>query len=194
MTSEQLGYFIFLILIGIIAGLIFSFPILINIDYEDLKHGRFYDRFHIVMASIIMLLWITGSLAIGILSGGKIKELGTAEEITPIYALQDNYGSSLSGTVFLGTGSITTYSGPPVYVYVEETEYGKHVTKIQSSNVYLQTIEDDETPCLVTHYITYSCVMHPDEEVRRVLDYYEFRIPEGSIDYSYNIDLADTGE
>ena len=190
MTSEQLGYFIFLISIGIIAGLIFSFPILINIDYEDLKHGRFYDRFHIVMVSIIMLLWITGSLVIGISTGGKIKELGTAEEITPIYALQDNYGSSLSGTVFLGTGSISTYS-TTTYVYVEETEYGKHVTKIQSSNVYLQTIEDDEAPCLVTHYITYSNVMHPDEEVMRVIDYYEFRIPEGSIDYSYDIDLVD---
>lgn len=188
MTSEQLSYFIFLIEWGLVIGMIITFPILISIDYGDLKH----DRFHIVMASITILICITGSLAIGIETGGDKKELGTAEEITPIYALQDNYGSSLRGTVFLGTGSVSTYSAP-TYVYVEETEYGKHVTKIQSPNVYLQTIEDNEAPCLVTHYITYSNVMHPNEEVMRVIDYYEFRIPEGSIDYSYNIDLADTG-
>lgn len=190
MTLEQLEYFILLITWGLVAGMIFAFPILTNIDYEDLKH----NKFNVALASIIMLICITGSLAIGISAGGDKKELGTAEEITPVYALQDNYGSSLRGTVFLGTGSISTYSGTPVYVYMEETEYGKHVTKIQSPNVYLQTIEDDETPCLVTHYITYSNVMHPNEEVMRLIDYYEFRIPEGSIDYSYNIDLTDTGE
>ncbi len=186
MTIEQILYFILWILIGIVVGLAINLPILTNIDYEDLKHD-----WRIVVASITTLICITCSLAIGISTGGEKKELGTAEEITPIYALQDNYGTSLRGTIFLGTGSISTYS-TPTYVYVEETEYGKHITKIQSSNVYLQTIEDDETPCLVTHYITYSNVMHPNEEVMRVIDYYEFRIPEGSIDYSYNIDLADT--
>ena len=188
MTLEQLEYFILFIGCGLVIGLIITFPILTDIGYENLKD----DRFSIVMASIIILICITGSLVVGISTGGDKKELGTAEEITPIYALQDNYESSANGVFFLGTGYVSTYSAP-TYVYVEETEYGKHLTKIQSPNVYLQTIEDDETPCLVTHYITYSNVMHPDEEVMRVVDYYEFRIPKGSIDYSYNIDLADTG-
>lgn len=174
-------YIITLILLGLTISILAITFAVIGLDFPVMKETIILFIF-IAMIITSLVTWL------GVEAGGERQELGTAEEVIPIYALNDNQESTMHGSFFLGTGSYST-DITPVYVFVEESEYGLHVGKIKNENVYIQFISEDEEPCLIEHYITYSNQMNPEEEVSRELDYYEFRIPEGSIDYSYNIDL-----
>ena len=111
-------------------------------------------------------------------------------DIAPLYALKDN--SNLSGSFFLGTGSVneTDY----YYYIVKEEGKGYCVNKLSTSNsVYLDYLnskncEYDE-PCLVYYYDEW------DSKALRFFawsppNWHTFYIPEGSIiENYYEVDL-----
>lgn len=111
-------------------------------------------------------------------------------DVAPLYALKDN--SNLSGTFFLGTGSVdeTDY----YYYIIKEEGKGYCVNKLSTSNsVYLdylnlENCEYDE-PCLVYYYDEW------DSKALRFFawsppNWHTFYVPEGSIiENYYEVDL-----
>ena len=111
-------------------------------------------------------------------------------DVAPLYALKDN--SNLSGTFFLGTGSVdeTNY----YYYIVKEEGKGYCVNKLSTSNsVYLDYLNSEnceyDEPCLVYYYDEW------DSKALRFFawsppNWHTFYVPEGSIiENYYEVDL-----
>lgn len=111
-------------------------------------------------------------------------------EVAPLYALKDN--ANLSGTFFLGTGSVneTDY----YYYIVREEGKGYCVNKLSiGGNVYLDYLNSNDCeydePCLVYYYDEW------DSKVLRFFawsppNWHTFYVPEGSIiENYYEVDL-----
>ena len=111
-------------------------------------------------------------------------------EVAPLYALKDK--SNISGTFFLGTGSVdeTDY----YYYIVKEEDKGYRVNKLSmGSSVYLDYLNSDsceyDDPCLVYYYDEW------DSKALRFFawsppNWHTFYVPKGSIiENYYEVDL-----
>lgn len=104
-----------------------------------------------------------------------------------LIALNDDADTSVSGLFFLGTGSVSSDEDLE-YVFIYETEKGMTVGERRANSVYVQYIEDDETPRLVHYVETYDSAFW-DWLLGNKDSWDVFCIPEGSITTNFEIDL-----
>lgn len=104
-----------------------------------------------------------------------------------LIALNDDADTSISGLFFLGTGSVSSDEDLE-YVFIYETEKGMTVGERRANSVYIQYIEEGETPRLVHYVETYDSGFW-DWLLGNKDSWDVFCIPEGSITTDFEIDL-----
>ena len=176
---------IILLIIGIIGGFIIGF----FGCYGDFGEGILGALVGFVCAALISLI-LCGLLIPAIAEAEGANYVVEQTDVKPIYALKDN--SSISGSFFLGTGSIDE---DDYYYYVTREEgKGYIVNRIMvGGSTYLEylTTEDCEykEPCLVYFYTKW------ESKTLRFFawspsNWRTFYIPEGSIiENYYEVDL-----
>ena len=137
-----------------------------------------------LMALIGLIAGMLLSLVLGATFAGFGAETRVlSQETKALYALAD--GNEISGSFFLGSGSIDDNMK---YVYIVETEgKGYKMETVNINSAYVQ-YSDEEPTVTITSYVFDSEILNflgvcpaPTE--------YIFRVPEGSITNSYVIDL-----
>lgn len=174
-----MNFTIILLIIGIVGGFIFG-----CIDGGDLFLG-FLGSFAGFLFAVLISMIVCG-LVIPIAADavGAIHSIEKVE-VTPLYALKDN--SNISGTFFLGSGSVneTDY----YYYIVREEGKGYCVHKKAINNyTYLDYLSSENCeynePCLAYYYDEW------DNKILRFFawspeNWHTFYVPEGSIIENY---------
>lgn len=167
-------------LICIIGGMIIV-PILCEI------FDGYWDFLSIIMgaliglaASLVLLLCFTIALQ-------DVPTVVYEDNICELIALNDGISGEVSGVFFLGTGHVSSDEDLE-YRYVYRTEKGMTVGERKANRVYLEYINTDETPRLVSYKKRYDNKFW-DWLLGAVSSWETFYIPQGSITNSIAIDL-----
>ena len=137
-----------------------------------------------LLGSIIGLF--AGTLAcliIGTVIGGFLPVKEVVEE-KPLYALTDT--TSIQGSKYLFSGYI---EDKLTYRYIIDTERGKHLEEINTTNVYIN--EGDYDP----HVKIYNTELAKDwyywfaNNLVYDTTYYEFYVPKNTLIHNYQVDL-----
>jgi hypothetical protein len=174
-----------LLILLIIAALVFS--IWFSIEMCDTTLGK--------IGLSIGMSCLTGFLAILIsfLSGCAISAFCDVEYVEDstyeIVALKDN--STISGhTHFLGSGH---FNGKMQYVYLMENENGNLKMKTVEAKFVEVAISDEVAPHVIVKRAKFTNgfmnFLLASDASAWYPDHYIICVPEGTIDYSYNIDL-----
>lgn len=163
----------------LVAGIITFICFILYAIFSDF--GGFSD----VLAGFIIAIIVTSALFIISLLGGRGFEVDEVYNVEsePIVALKDN--SNTSGFSYLGSGHIEE---DLYYYYFTNTEnHGKELHKTPAEQVTLYDNEK-ENPRIETKYMKNS---NPIINFFFITDKkrYDIYIPEGSIDYSFSVDL-----
>lgn len=168
------------LLLPIVVPIILCF--IDEVDFENIMMGFFLGFMLALLMGII--LGTTGSVVAQ--SNPNLVETYQTEEI-PLCALRDNMGTS--GTFFLGTGSVDSKMK---YFYLIKDGQGRmSIEGIYVNNAYLVEFADDSSmaPHILREYTHFKSWI-----LRVLLIYYKdtttFYIPEGSIQYNFNVDLT----
>ena len=175
---------IILFTIGIIGGFLYGL-----IDGGDFFLGILGSVIGFLFANLISVL-VCGLVIPMAADAVGAKQSIEKVEVTPLYALKDN--SNLSGTFFLGSGSVdeTDY----YYYVIREEGKGYYVQKKAINNyIYLDYLNSEDCeydePCLVYYHNQW------DNKILRFFawspeNWYTFYVPEGSIiENYYEVDL-----
>ena len=175
---------IILFTVGIIGGFLFGL-----LGDGDLCLGFLGSVAGFLFAALISIFVCGLAIPMAAEAAGAAQSIEKVE-VTPLYALKDN--SNLSGTFFLGSGSVneTDY-----YYYIVREEGKGYCVKKKAINYYTyldylnaEDCEYDE-PCLAYYYNQW------DSKILRFFawspeNWYTFYVPEGSIiENYYEVDL-----
>ena len=111
----------------------------------------------------------------------SVEGFSKKETSQEIYALSDNIGSE--GSFFLGTGQVGSDIS---YYYVVDSENGKHIESVKRENAYVKY--GDEHTVTIVSYEFENKALHWIAFSTKENDYI-FRVPEGTITSSFQIDL-----
>lgn len=176
---------IMLLIVGIGCGFICGY----SGCYGDFSDGLLGAIAGFVIAGLISVL-LCGMIIPAIAEANGAAHIIEQTDVKPLYALKDN--SNISGSFFLGTGSIDE---DDYYYYITREEgKGYSVNKMSTGGfTYLEYLSAEDCeydePCLVYYY---------DEWESRTLrffawspfNWHTFYIPEGSIiENYYEVDL-----
>lgn len=175
---------IILFTVGIIGGFLFGL-----LDGGDFCLGLLGSVAGCLLAALISILVCGLIIPIAADAAGATHSVEKVE-VTPLYALKDN--SNLSGTFFLGSGSVdeTDY----YYYIIREEGKGYCVQKKAINNyTYLDYLSSEgceyDEPCLAYYYDEW------DNKILRFFawspeNWHTFYVPEGSIiENYYEVDL-----
>lgn len=179
-----MNFTIILFTVGIIGGFLFGL-----LDGGDFCLGLLGSVAGCLSAVLISML-VCGLLIPIIADAAGATHSIEKVEVTPLYALKDN--SNLSGTFFLGSGSVdeTDY----YYYIIKEEGKGYCVQKKAINNyTYLDYLSSEDCeydePCLAYYYDEW------DNKILRFFawspeNWHTFYVPEGSIiENYYEVDL-----
>lgn len=179
-----MNFTIILLTVGVIGGFLFGL-----IDGGDFCLGLLSSILGFLMAALISMFICGLVIPIAANAVGATHSIEKVE-VTPLYALKDN--SNLSGTFFLGSGSVneTDY----YYYIVREEGKGYCIQKKAINNyTYLDYLSSEDCeydePCLAYYYDEW------DNKILRFFawspeNWHTFYVPEGSIiENYYEVDL-----
>lgn len=176
---------IILLIVGIVGGFIYGY----TSCYGDFSDGLLGAVAGFVITGLISFT-LCGMIIPAIAEANGAAHIIEQTDVKPLYALKDN--SNISGSFFLGTGSIDE---DDYYYYITREEgKGYSVNKRSTGGfTYLEYLSAEDCeydePCLVYYH---------DEWENKVLrffawspiNWYTFYIPEGSIiENYYEVDL-----
>lgn len=181
-----------LFIVAPILAFVLSFWFLMWDSWKPSKYDKPFDcngfwgslGFSGLMALIGLIAGMILSLILGATFAGFGAETRVlSQETKALYALAD--GSEISGSFFLGSGSIDDNMR---YVYIVETEgKGYKMETVNINSAYIQ-YSDEEPTVTITSYMFDSRVLN-FFGIYPASTEYIFRVPEGSITNSYVIDL-----
>lgn len=179
-----MNFTIILFTVGVIGGFLFGL-----LDGGDFCLGLLGSVAGCLFAALISMLVCGLAIPIAADAAGATHSIEKVE-VTPLYALKDN--SNISGTFFLGSGSVnkTDY----YYYIVREEGKGYCVKKKAIDNyTYLDYLNSEDCeydePCLAYYYDEW------DNKILRFfawspVNWHTFYVPEGSIiENYYEVDL-----
>lgn len=174
-----------LLILLIVAAIVFSIWFSVETCWTTLgKIGSSIGMSCLTCILAFLLFFLVGTV-ISAFSDVEYIEDNTYE----IVALKDN--STISGhTHFLGSGH---FDGKMQYVYLMENENGNFEMKTIDAKNAEVTISDEVAPHVIVKRAKFTNgfinFLLASNASAWYLDYYIICVPEGSIDYSYNIDL-----
>jgi hypothetical protein len=163
----SLGFF----LLGII--------IMICFIYRDCNWPGFGEWMFALFIGSMVGIAITLA-ASGIIGGIVVNEY-VLKDTFPIYALQDNNG--VQGSFFLGSGSVDSNLK---YYYAAQCEDGIKIYNIDTEKAILK---NDENPHIETYKAQFVNKFLRNNLANLCDDKYKIYIPQGSIQYNFNVDL-----
>lgn len=169
------AFYMIWIIIGILVGITIAIIDIIKEGYEFTRPTQIIT----LCILISMLPLVTCSSICSLCCENDYVKVNEIE----ISALKDN--NNMSGNFFIGIGYIDEEMN---YYYVENTEKGKIVKKIDANNVYI--VEDNEEQPRIEEYKA----QFKNEKWLLIAancnnSYKKIYIPENSITNEYNIDL-----
>ena len=107
---------------------------------------------------------------------------------TELIALNDSVGGGANGVFFLGTGTVGSDSKLKYRFIYREDDKGMIIGERDTTNVYLEYIDENETPCLIKYKERYNNRFW-NWFLGAVSTWETFYVPEGSITNDIVIDL-----
>lgn len=164
-----------------ITIIIFGLAFFVYAFISNLKDLRKFGYFHVITKSFISSLF-------GIMLGALVSffipsQMKEVVEVYNLESIKDN--SSISGSFFLGSGSI---NGSMKYCcYIEENG----VYKMFTSDVYNSSIKyTDDKPVVekISYVKTDAFINYFSNSLKRFENKYVYKVPKGSIMNNYNLD------
>lgn len=174
-----------LLIIGAVCGFLWGY--IVDSDFFLGILGSILGTLFAILISMLVCGFIIPVAADAVGAAHSIEKV----EVTPLYALKDN--SNLSGTFFLGTGSIDETDYYYYYIIREEGKGYCVQKKAINSYTYLDYLSSEDCeydePCLAYYYDEW------DNKILRFFawspeNWHTFYVPEGSIiENYYEVDL-----